>query len=34
MAKTHGLKEFEKSLEESIMTMDGVDPEKIIEEAE
>jgi hypothetical protein len=34
MAKAHGLKEFEQTLEESIKTMDGVDPEKIFEQAE
>jgi hypothetical protein len=34
MAKTHGLKEFEATLEESIRSMEGVDPEKIIEQAE
>jgi hypothetical protein len=31
MAKTHGLKEFEATLEESIRSMDGIDPEKVIE---
>ncbi len=34
MAKTHGLTEFATTLEESIRNMDGVDPEKIISEAE
>jgi hypothetical protein len=34
MAKAHGLTEFEKTLEESIREMDGVDVEKIIEQAE
>lgn len=34
MAKSHGLEEFEKTLEESIRSMDGVDPEKIIAQAE
>jgi hypothetical protein len=34
MAKSHGLTEFEKTLEESIRSMDGVDPDKIIEQAE
>lgn len=34
MAKSHGLTEFEKTLEESIKTMDGVDQEKIFEQAE
>ena len=31
MAKAHGLTEFEKTLEESIRSMEGVDPEKILE---
>lgn len=34
MAKSHGLTEYEKTLEESIRTMDGVDSDKIIEQAE
>lgn len=35
MAKTHGLKEFEQTLEESIRSMDGgVDPDQILREAE
>jgi hypothetical protein len=35
MAKTHGLKEFEATLEESIRNMEGgVDPEAIIKSAE
>lgn len=34
MAKSHGLKEFEQTLEESIRTMEGVDQEKIFEQAE
>jgi len=33
-AKAHGLKEFEQTLEESIRTMDGVDADAIIEQAE
>lgn len=31
MAKSHGLAEFEKTLEESIRNMEGVDQDKIIE---
>jgi hypothetical protein len=34
MAKSHGLAEFEKALEESIRAMEGVDQEKIFEQAE
>lgn len=34
MAKTHGLAEFAATLEESIRTMDGVDPEKVLAEAD
>ena len=34
MAKTHGLTEFAHTLEESIRTLDGVDPEKILAEAD
>lgn len=34
MAKSHGLTEFEKTLEESIRSMEGVDPDKVIEQAE
>ena len=34
MAKTHGLAEFEKTLEESIRSMEGVDPDKILASAE
>lgn len=34
MAKAHGLTEFEKTLEESIRQMDGVDVDQIIEQAE
>lgn len=33
-AKAHGLRDFEQTLEESIRTMDGVDVESIIEQAE
>lgn len=31
MAKTHGLSDFEKTLEESIRSMEGVDVDKILE---
>ena len=36
MAKSHGLEEFEKTLEESIRSMDPgeVDPEQIIQESD
>lgn len=34
MAKSHGLTEFEKTLEESIRSMEGVDPEAIFKQAE
>lgn len=34
MAKTHGLHEFAKTLEETIHTMDGIDVEKVLEEAD
>jgi len=34
MAKSHGLVDFEKTLEESIKDMDGVDAEKIFAQAE
>ncbi len=34
LAKSHGLKDFEKTLEESLRSMDGVDPDEIIAEAE
>jgi hypothetical protein len=30
MAKSHGLTEFEKTLEESIRNMDGVDADQIL----
>ncbi len=33
-AKAHGLHEFEQTLEESLRTMDGVDVEAIIQQAE
>lgn len=35
MAKTHGLKEFEQTLEETIRGMEGgIDPEQILQQAE
>ena len=34
MAKSHGLSEIEKTLEESILSMEGVDPEAIFKQAE
>jgi hypothetical protein len=34
MAKTHGLAEFAATLEESIRTMDGVDAERVLSEAD
>ena len=34
LAKTHGLTEFAHTLEESIRTLDGVDPDKILAEAD
>lgn len=34
LAKSHGLKEFEKTLEESVRSMDGVEPDEIIAEVE
>jgi len=34
MAKTHGLTEFAATLEDSIKTMDGVDVEKVLSEAD
>ena len=34
MAKTHGLTEFAQTLEESIRNMDGVNPDKVLEEAD
>ena len=34
MAKTHGLTEFATTLEESIRTMDGVDAEQVLSEAD
>ena len=34
MAKTHGLKDFEKTLEESIKSMEDVDTDKILEQAD
>ena len=34
MAKAHGLTEFENTLEESIRNMDGVDVDKILQQAE
>lgn len=33
-AKTHGLTEFAKTLEETLRTMDGVDADSVIAEAE
>ena len=33
-AKTHGLTEFEKTLEETLKSMDGIDAAKIIEESD
>jgi len=34
MAKTHGLTDFAATLEESIRTMEGVDAEKVLAEAD
>lgn len=34
MAKTHGLVEFATTLEESIRTMDGVDVDRVLAEAD
>lgn len=34
MARTHGLTDYAKTLEETLRTMDGVDAEKVLEEAE
>jgi hypothetical protein len=34
MAKTHGLNEFAATLEESIRTMDGVDADRVLAEAD
>lgn len=34
MAKTHGLTEFAKTLEETLRTMDGIDSDKVIAEAD
>ena len=34
MAKTHGLTEYSKTLEETLRTMDGIDADKVIEEAD
>jgi len=34
LAKTNGLTEFAKTLEESIRTLDGVDPDKVLAEAD
>ena len=33
-AKVHGLTEYANTLEESIRTMDGIDVERVLEEAE
>ena len=34
MARSHGLAEFSKTLEETLRTMDGIDADKVIAEAE
>ncbi len=34
MAKTHGLTDFAATLEESIRTMEGVDAERVLAEAD
>jgi hypothetical protein len=34
MAKTHGLAEFAATLEESIRTMDGIDANRVLGEAD
>ncbi len=34
LAKTHGLTEFANTLEESIRSLDGVDPDKVLAEAD
>jgi hypothetical protein len=34
MAKTHGLEEYAKTLEDTLRTMDGIDAEKVLAEAE
>jgi hypothetical protein len=34
MAKSHGMTEIEKTLEESLRDMDGIDVEKVIAQAE
>jgi hypothetical protein len=33
MARSHGLEEFAKTLEDTLRTMDGIDADKVIAEA-